>query len=269
MNRSWDVLKVTDYQFLKISYLEDRFWKDMNRLHPVYRPIFSVLTILVYAFLYIYTAIIVLLIYPLALIGSKSVVKALLWFWANSAFIFMIKRIRVIGKSNISKGTKYILVANHTSSFDILAIMSFYPDVAFFGREYLTKIPVFGKVLRMNDYVPMRSTDLRNTKEMLEQLKEKSSRRTVAIFPEGTRTRTGKMNRFRKGFIHLIKATGYDVLPVTLHGFFDFKPATRFYIDFRSKLRVVIHKPIENKLLVELDDKEIADQVRSVLESKY
>lgn len=241
----------------------------MERSCKVCLLVFTVLTVPVFVILYTFTAIIVLLILLFAQFKMKRVVKALIHFWAMSSFVMMLKRLRIIGKEHIEKDRCYVLVANHASLFDILAIMAIYPDVAFFGREYLTKIPIFGKVLKTIDYVPMRSSDLRNTKQMLEQLKEKSARLTVAIFPEGTRTRNGEINRFRKGFVHLVKATGYNVLPLTLNGFYFFKPANRFHINFRSPLGVVIHQPIENTLFTDKEDKDIIEHVRGVIQSGY
>lgn len=102
---------------------------------------------------------------------------------------------------------------------------------------------------------------------MLSSLEEKAQNNTVAIFPEGTRTLDGKLNSFYRGFIHLFRATGHDILPVTLNAFYKLKPKNRFYINFGSKLEVVIHPPIEGKLIVSESDEEIMNQVMSVIES--
>jgi 1-acyl-sn-glycerol-3-phosphate acyltransferase len=264
-----DTNKVTDYQFPKNTYLDSHFCKKMERSCKVCPQVFTVLTVPVFIILYVFTAIVVVLILLFAQVKMKKVVKALIRFWARTSFAIMLKRLRIDGKEHIEKDQRYILVANHASLFDIMAIMAFYPDVSFFGKEYLTKIPIFGRVLKSIDYVPMRTTDLRNTKEMLEQLKEKSQHLTVAIFPEGTRTRDGELNRFRKGFIHLVRATGYHILPVTLKGFFFFKPANRFHINFLTRIGVTIHEPIEGAVLATKEDGEIIEHVRGVIQSTY
>ena len=241
----------------------------MEKSCAICPQIFAVLSVPVYLFLYTFTAVIVLLVLIAATLRIRFLVRFLLQFWARFSFAFMLKRLRVYGKENILKGERYVLVANHASLFDILAIMAFYPEVAFFGKAYLTRIPVFGKVLRMINFVPMQTTDLRNTRHMLEQLREKSKRNTVAIFPEGTRTRTGEFNRFRKGFIHLIRATEYKILPVTLTGFYHFKPANRFYINFLTSLSVTIHPVIDSRDILDKEDEEIIEQVREVIQSAY
>jgi 1-acyl-sn-glycerol-3-phosphate acyltransferase len=177
------------------------------------------------------------------------------------------KRLRISGKEHLVKGRKYILLANHSSMFDITAIMAFFPGVSWFGHERLLRIPLFGKMLMMNDFIPMTLATVRNTRRMMEQLMEKSHTRTVAIFPEGTRTLDGKMNPFYRGFIYLLRATGTDILPVTLNGFFRLKPKNRFHINFGARLEVIIHPPIANEQLTNLEDKQIIEQVRSVIES--
>ena len=239
----------------------------MERSCKLCPKLFTVLSVPVFVFLYSFTAIIVLIVLLFAALNMKRAVRAMIRFWARASFVVMLKRLRVHGRENIDKDRKYILIANHASLFDILAVMAFYPGVSWFGKEYLSKIPVFGKVLRMIDYVPMKTAGLRNTKNMLNQLHESSRNLTVAIFPEGTRTRDGQLNRFRKGFVHLIRSTDHQILPVTLKGFFHLKPANRFYINFSTKLEVVIHPPMSSELLKEKDDNEIIDTIKGIIES--
>ena len=97
--------------------------------------------------------------------------------------------------------------------------------------------------------------------------RKKQNTRTVAIFPEGTRTLDGKLNSFYRGFIHLLRATENDILPVTLNGFYKLKPKNRFHIHFGSRLGVVIHPPIEGQELAPVSDREIMDRISTVIES--
>jgi 1-acyl-sn-glycerol-3-phosphate acyltransferase len=104
---------------------------------------------------------------------------------------------------------------------------------------------------------------------MLEQLMEKAKDQSVALFPEGTRTLDGKINPFYRGFIYLFRTRDIGILPLTLNGFYDLKPKNRFYIDFGSKLEVIIHKPIQREELINKSDSEIIDKVKGVIESAY
>ena len=188
-------------------------------------------------------------------------------FWARTIFPLMGKRLRIKGKENLDRSKKYILLANHSSMFDIIAIMAFFPKVSWFGHARLLKIPLFGKMLLMTDYIPMTLANIRNTRRMVEQLVEKSSSKTIAIFPEGTRTLDGKLNPFYRGFIYLLRASETDILPVTLNGFFRLKPKNRFSINFGARLEVHIHPALSGRALVVKNDKEIIDEMREIIES--
>jgi len=228
---------------------------------------YTLLTVLAFGVLYLFTAIIVTILIPLAYLRLKRAVRAVMQFWAKSAFIIIGKNLHIEGKENIKKTGKYILVANHSSLFDIMAIISFFPGVSWFGHERLLRIPVFSQVLKMTDYVPMKRASFTNTKEMLDRLIEKSEGHTIAIFPEGTRTEDGKINDFFRGFIQVLRASEINVLPVTLNGFFVLKPKNRFYINFGSRISVIIHEPLSREYLIDKDDAEIISIVKDTIES--
>jgi 1-acyl-sn-glycerol-3-phosphate acyltransferase len=229
----------------------------------------TLLSVLVFAILYSYTAVGVLVVVILSWFKAKKTVQFLCMTWAKSVFPLMGKKLTVFGKENIDKNKKYILLANHSSLFDIVAITSFYPRVSWFGHERLLKVPVFGRFLKLTDYVPFKEPTIRNTRHMLAQLMEKAEGQSVALFPEGTRTLNGKINPFYRGFIYLFRTREIGILPLTLNGFYDLKPKNRFYIDFGSKLEVIVHKPISREELIDKCDNDIIDKIKNVIESAY
>lgn len=230
-------------------------------------PILYTYTILSYTLLYPFTMLITLLVLVMYHLRLRKQIPAVIWFWAHSSFLLIGKYYRIEGSENFDKRKKYILVSNHSSLFDIMGIMAICSKVSWFGRANLMQIPVFGNVLRAINYVPMKSTDLKNTKNMMGQIISNSENQTVAIFPEGTRTTTGDLSRFRKGFLHVLRASELDILPVTLNGFFEFKPKNRFYFNYPIKLSARIHPPITFEELEKLGDSEIIDRVRNSIES--
>jgi 1-acyl-sn-glycerol-3-phosphate acyltransferase len=120
--------------------------------------LYSAISVPFFAILYFHTAIIVFILLILAWLKMKKPIKAISQFWAKSVFFLMGKKFEVVGKEKIKNNGKYILVANHASLFDIVAIVSFYPGVSWFGHERLLKIPLFGNILRMTDYVSFKET---------------------------------------------------------------------------------------------------------------
>ena len=231
--------------------------------------LYELISVLIFGVLYGLTAIGVFFVLIFATLKMKKPITVLSQLWAKSVFLIMGKKFNVHGMENIRKGEKYILVANHASLFDIVAIMSFYPGVSWFGHERLLRVPLFGSILKMTDYVPFKEPNYRNTREMIEQLVQKSKDQTVAIFPEGTRTLNGSINPFYRGFIYLYRNRAHEILPVTLNGFYDLKPKNRAYINFGSKLDIIVHKPIRREELSEKSDMEIIETVKGIIESAY
>jgi 1-acyl-sn-glycerol-3-phosphate acyltransferase len=231
--------------------------------------LYSVISVPFFAILYTYTAVGVFIVLILAWLKMKKPIKVISQFWAKSVFILMGKNFEVQGIEKIKRNERYILVANHASLFDIVAIVSFYPGISWFGHERLLKIPLFGNILRMMDYVPFKEPNYRNTRKMIDELIDKSQSNTVAMFPEGTRTLNGKINTFFRGFIYLYRTRNLEILPVTLNGFYDLKPKHRMYINFGSKLSVVVHDPIKREALADKSDDEIITTVKGIIESAY
>ncbi len=231
------------------------------------RPLLYTYTVLSYGLLYPFTFFIVLTVLFLHTVGFEKSLPAVIRFWARGSFLMIGKFYRIEGREHIHPGQKYILLTNHSSLFDIMGIMAINANISWFGRANLTQIPVFGKVLRMIHYIPMQSSDLKNTKNMIGELIHNTESQTVAIFPEGTRTITGELSRFHKGFLHVLKASQLDILPVTLRGFYEFKPKNRFYFNYPVKLSARIHPPIAYQGLQHLDDREIIDKVKTQIAS--
>lgn len=229
--------------------------------------VYTLLSVSAFGILYLFTAIMVIIGMPFIFLKLKRAVRFLIRFWARTIFFLIGKRLHVEGLEKIKKDGKYILIANHSSLFDIIAITSFFPGVSWFGHERLLKIPLFRQILKMTDYVPMKKASIRNTKEMIDRLINNSKGHTIAMFPEGTRTLDGKVNEFFRGFIHIMRASEINVLPVTLNGFYGLKPKNRFYINFNSKISVIIHEPIDRESLLDKDDSEIISIVKNLIES--
>lgn len=233
------------------------------------RQLTAIRSVMTFGILYSFTAVGVALTLVLTFLRLQKPVHKVSMIWAKSVFIIIGKKYSVEGAEFLDGKTKYILLANHGSLFDIVAIMSLYPGIAWFGHERLLKVPLFGRLLLMNGYIPFREPGYRNTKAMIEELITTSANKSVAIFPEGTRTLDGNINSFYRGFIYLLRHNESDILPVTLNGFYDLKPKNRPHINFRADLEIIIHEPVSRNNLLTKTDNEIISTVKSIIESAY
>lgn len=120
-----------------------------------------------------------------------------------------------------------IIIANHTSFLDILAIGMLHSKIIFLVNDWVYNSPIFGKAVRLAGFYPV-SSGIDNG---LEHLKTKVDQGyTLMAFPEGTRSTTNKMKRFHKGAFYLAENFNLDVIPVLIHGNSEVNPKGSFVI---------------------------------------
>jgi 1-acyl-sn-glycerol-3-phosphate acyltransferase len=113
----------------------------------------------------------------------------------------------------------YVVVANHQSILDILLLSRLPREMKWVAKESLFKIPWVGIMLRMSGDIPIRRGDAESGGEALGRAKAYLARgMNVMIFPEGTRSASGKMLPFKSGAFRLAIEAGVPVLPVAVNG---------------------------------------------------
>ena len=216
----------------------------------------------------LHTLLFVICTFPIAWLDIKALMAPLLRYWAWVLFFLAGKRVHVKGRHHLDRSRNYLLVANHTSYYDAPGIMTVIPRVAWLGRSMLIRIPVLASFLRATHFIPVYRGDQIRSKRAIDDAIKEASQLTIAIFPEGTRTGHGGLNPFKKGFIHIMRGSNLDILPVTLNGFYRFMPRHGFVIDPRARLEIIIHPPISREALLEKTNDEIVDIVRGVIDSE-
>jgi 1-acyl-sn-glycerol-3-phosphate acyltransferase len=128
-------------------------------------------------------------------------------------------RVDVEGRENIPSGV-CMFAANHTSNADAPAIVGAIPRrLAIFGRKSLFDIPIVGLAFRLAKFVPVdrgnREAALDSVKQAVEYIKTGSS---FLVYPEGTRSPDGRMQRFKKGTFVMAIEAGIPIVPVACSG---------------------------------------------------
>ncbi len=133
-------------------------------------------------------------------------------------FARLVLRLRVTGRDNLLAGPQ-ILAANHVSNFDPLIVgMAAAREVHFLAKEELfTKSPAFAWLIRTWNAWPVRrgGADSAALKRCSWLLRRKQ---TVVLFPEGTRSSTGELQKFQPGIGFLALSNRVPVIPVYLAG---------------------------------------------------
>jgi len=205
-----------------------------------------------------------------AILHLKFFVKMTVLVWANLLFLSVGKKLHIYGKENIEKGKNYLYVVNHSSLFDIPALMAIKPLIHWVGKETYAKIPFFGWFLLLTGYIPIKRESLRKAKNSIDRAAQDAmSNVSIGFFPEGTRSLDGQIKPFKRGFVFVLRNSNLDILPITFNGLYQLKPKKRFYVDPTAKTEAIIHKPLKNKDLIKLSDDKIIEKVRDIIAKDY
>ena len=156
-----------------------------------------------------------------------------------------IKR-KIINTSNEKFENPAVIIANHTSFLDILAIGMLSPKIIFLVSDWVYNSPFFGIGVRLAGFYPV-SSGIDNG---IEHLREKVNQGfSLMVFPEGTRSVDNSVKRFHKGAFYLAEQFNLDIIPIVIHGYSEGSPKGDFML-YKSSTTVEILdriKPDDNK----------------------
>ncbi len=138
---------------------------------------------------------------------------------------FVTKRVIKNPSEDFSKPA--VIIANHTSFLDTLAIAMTTHKIIYLVNDWVYQSPVFGKLVRALGFYPV-SQGIENG---MDQLKEKIDQGySLVVFPEAERSYTNDIKRFHKGAFYLAEQFGLDILPIYIHGNSEVLPKGDFII---------------------------------------
>ena len=165
-------------------------------------------------------------------------------FWGRLGIRLAGVRVAVSGVDYLPAGP-IIVMSNHASNFDILALQGFFPRaLSWIAKKELFHIPIFGHSMRYGGYIPLDRGDGRKALKSMEAAADQiRGGKSVIIFPEGTRTRDGRLLPFKRGGFLLAAKAGVPVVPVTINGSFRINPGGTLRLH-GGAVTIQIHPPI-------------------------
>ncbi len=175
--------------------------------------------------LWVFIAIVTLIAFSVILVISpfdrnQKISHQITVLWGKSIMeINPFWKLKISGKHHIKKNGRYVLVANHTSLADIICLYCLGVDFKWVAKESLFKIPFFGWSMSLLKYIPLERGAHGSIREAMSRaehyLKNTAS---VLFFPEGTRSKTGKLSPFKNGAFKLALETGAPIIPIVISG---------------------------------------------------
>jgi 1-acyl-sn-glycerol-3-phosphate acyltransferase len=190
--------------------------------------------------------------------------------WAKSIIGFSGVKVNVTGVENIHPENSYIYMCNHQSNFDIPVLLAYLPvQFRWLAKAELFKIPVFGQGMRGAGYISIDRSDqesaFRSISEAAQKIKNGVS---VMIFPEGTRSKDGKIKSFKKGGFVLAVDSGIPIVPVIIKGTYAIMSKGNLRIN-PGPVDLEIQKPIETCGYTRESKEALMDRVKTVMREHF
>ena len=168
--------------------------------------------------------------------------------WARLIIRVLLLPIKVEGREHLKDKQSYVFVCNHQGAFDIFIIYGFLGrNFKWMMKRQLRKMPLVGVACEAAHHIFVDKSGPHKIRDTYSKAREiLREGMSLVVFPEGSRTFTGHMGKFRRGAFMLADELQLPVCPLTINGSFNVMPRTR---DMKwvlwHPLRLTIHEPIE------------------------
>jgi len=174
-------------------------------------------------------------------------------------------RLEIHGLDRIPRGRPAVFMANHQSNCDPPALLAVLPRMLVMVKKEFFRVPILGRGMLACGFI---AVDRRNREQALEAVEKGvqalKAGRSFLVYPEGTRSPDGRLQRFKKGvFVMAIKA-GAPIVPISVSGSNKIMPKGKFVIR-PGDVRITFHETVTTEGF-DIDDREvIIDRVRQAV----
>ena len=237
----------------------------MKPLYIIYQYLIAFPLIIVVT---LFTAIFTILCFPWK---NGKAPRAVQVFWSRSVLWLLLIPIKVTGQEKVNPQQSYVFVANHQSFLDVFAVYGWLPNnFKWLMKKEIRKVPFVGTACAVAGHIFVDRSNPRAALQSMDHIKkELVDGISTVIFPEGTRTKTGEMGRFKQGAFKIAMDMGLPVVPLSLGGFFKAMPSGQAFANPRARVSLHIGKPIDISQFNDINEamEYLREQIASGLQS--
>ncbi len=235
---------------------------------------FTLKNILIAVYFFITIIITVILMIPafiLLITGGRSLsyryINRLGKYYSRNLLFVSGAKIETEGLENIPEKNNICFVSNHQGLADIFLIVGYIPKtVGFIAKKELSKIPLLNIWIKAMGCIYIDRKNRRNSLKTIEKgIKHIRNGHPIVVFPEGTRSRSNKMNKFKSGSLKLITGANALVIPISINGTYNVIENNGKISS--SKIRLIIHKPIDIGLLTDEKKQNLNEMLWKIINS--
>ncbi|SDC00968.1 lysophospholipid acyltransferase family protein [Williamwhitmania taraxaci] len=167
--------------------------------------------------------------------------------------------VTITGEENIEKGRTYVVVVNHQSALDIALLYRIPVNFRWVAKAELMRVPFIGWNLVLNRHVMIARGNATSARHMIDRcVKTLNGGVSMMIFPEGTRSKNGRITRFKEGAFVIARDANVAILPVLVEGTSDALPRDGYKVKARQHFTIRILPVVEQATLAHLTTNEVA-----------
>ena len=168
--------------------------------------------------------------------------------------------------ANVDFTKPSIIICNHQSHLDLACQLIFTPNIVFLTNQWVWNNPLYGLLIRNAEFYPVAS-GIEDLMPKLRSLVERGY--SIAIYPEGTRSKNCRIGRFHQGAFYVAEQLGLDIIPMCLYGPGKILPKKTYHLQ-KGPIYIEINSPITQEELKGMGDtKAQASHMRKMYIERY
>ena len=186
---------------------------------------------------------------------------ASIYTWTNPAW-----RVKIHHRERILRGRPTVMVANHLSLLDILVLFRLFTHYKWVSKAENFRVPLIGWNMSLNGYIQLKRGDRNSVIRMMRQCERTlAAGNSIMMFPEGTRSMTGRMRPFKIGAFELALAARAPIQPLVITGSGDALPKRGFVLQGRHAISVTVLDPIMPEDFEGMTAEDLTERVRQTI----
>jgi 1-acyl-sn-glycerol-3-phosphate acyltransferase len=155
-------------------------------------------------------------------------------------------RVKLVGLDMIDLSGTYMFMSNHASNLDPPILCPLIPRrTSVLAKKVIWRIPILAQALDLAEIVPVQRENRESAIQSVRRAGEVMRHGiNMTLFPEGTRSRDGRLLPFKKGPFHLAADSGFPIVPITILGTYEMMPKGNVIVR-SGTVTVVFHPPVD------------------------
>lgn len=200
-------------------------------MSPILKPLWAIYYWLIFVPIFIVATILTALLTIITSIFDRRPTSHYPFarIWSRLTMILLFSPVHVEGREHLTD--RAVLVApNHLSALDVFVMAGYYPrDCSWMLKSSLRKIPFVGYACERVGFIYVDRTPTGARRVIRDAEERIAAGGSILMFPEGTRSTTGRLGRLRKGAASIALSTGTPIQPVAIHGTFEALPKGHYF----------------------------------------